>query len=73
MEKEWQMISGCTGLFFKGNSLVSPTILPRSLPCSHDFKSHHLVCVADEWKSDPDFALYLSQLSSLSMEKLREL
>ena len=26
----------------------------------------------DEWKNDPDFALYLSQLSSLSMEKLRE-
>ena len=32
------------------------------------------LCVfADEWKSDSDFALYLSQLSSLSMEKLREL
>jgi hypothetical protein len=30
------------------------------------------IVLADEWKSDPDFALYLSQLSSLSMEKLRE-
>ena len=33
-----------------------------------------VVCfISDEWKGDPEFAQYLSELSAYSVEKLREL
>ena len=39
----------------------------------HD-KEFMVVCfISDEWKGDPEFAQYLSELSAYSVEKLREL
>ena len=44
--------------------------------CYHDdefIMAVHVLFISDEWKCDPEFAQYLSELSAYSVEKLREL
>ena len=44
--------------------------------CYHDdefIMVVHVLFISDEWKCDPEFAQYLSELSAYSVEKLREL
>ena len=45
--------------------------------CYHDNEFimvvHDVLFISDEWKCDPEFAQYLSELSAYSVEKLREL
>lgn len=41
---------------------------------SYHVEEFMVVCfISDEWKGDPEFAQYLSELSAYSVEKLREL